>query len=311
MGTTLPAAPPPAELADEARLRIAGRAGDRGLFGPDSMSWRINREAAVLVGGRRALLMQVAHPLVAAGVADHSRYRTEPLGRLVVTLDLMLTIVFGDTAGALAAASRINRTHERIQGRTRSAAGRWKIGADYDAREPRLALWVLATLIDTSVLVYETLVGPLAPLERERYYRESKRVGALLGMPEDALPATWDAFRDEVERFIAGDELAISRDARRIARGLLHPPALVPLLPRRAWSLVNPITVGLLPERLRRGYGLRYRLPERLAHAGLVRALRVAVRHLPASLTTVPHAWFAERSVARLEGDPVPVLATP
>src|SRR5436309_8596940 len=97
-------------------LTIPGAMGDAGLFGPGSVTWRVNREGALLLGGGRALLLQVAHPLVAAGVAAHSRFRSEPLTRLRRTLDRMLTIVFGDAVEALAAVRDIERVHSRVRG---------------------------------------------------------------------------------------------------------------------------------------------------------------------------------------------------
>src|SRR5881397_56153 len=94
---------------------------DAGLFGPGSLTWRVNREGALLLGGGRALLLQVAHPLVAAGVAQHSNYREDPWGRLYRTLDLTTKIVFGSTAVAEEAAGRIRHVHQRVHGVTREA----------------------------------------------------------------------------------------------------------------------------------------------------------------------------------------------
>src|SRR4051794_6004331 len=156
-------------------VRSGAGMSDTGLFGPDSLTWRVNREGALLLGGGRALLLQVAHPSVAAGVAQHSNYREDPFGRLYRTLDTVTTVVFGSTAEAKEAAARLHRIHTRVKGETED-------GAAYVATDPTLIMWVHATLVDTSLLVYETYVGPLSQAEREQYYEEQKLLGEQYGV---------------------------------------------------------------------------------------------------------------------------------
>src|SRR5881397_2144053 len=120
---------------------------DAGLFGPGSLTWRVNREGALLLGGGAALVLQVAHPLVAAGVAEHSNYREDPWGRLYRTLDVTTKIVFGSSEVAEEASQRLWNVHGRVQGTSPD-------GASYQARDPDLLMWVHATLIDTTLLVY-------------------------------------------------------------------------------------------------------------------------------------------------------------
>src|SRR5882724_8581737 len=120
------------------------------------MTWRVDREIAVLLAaGPRALLLQVAHPKVAAAVAEHSRYRSDPLGRLRDTLDAIYSFAFADTSRATQVVRSVNRLHEHVIGRAPD-------GQAYAALDPHLLLWVYATLIDSSVLAYETFVGPLS-----------------------------------------------------------------------------------------------------------------------------------------------------
>src|SRR5437867_13172578 len=151
--------------ADLDRLRAAtGRTRidlTRSLYGADSMTWRVNREAVLLLGGGRALLLQVAHPLVAAGVAAHSEFHAHPLRRLWRTLDLMLTLVFADGAGALRAVRTIEGVHARVHGVLEAPSGPFPRGTRYEANDPALLLWVYATLVDTALVVYERLVEPL------------------------------------------------------------------------------------------------------------------------------------------------------
>ena len=162
------------------------------LPGPGSISWRVNREAALLLGGGRALLMQVAHPQVAAGVADHSDFQADPLRRLNRTMDLSLALSFGSPEEVRAAARQINRTHERIT------------GANYQALDPELLLWVHATLIDSALLTYRTFIRPLTGAEAEAYYQEAKPIGALLGIPKNRFPRNIDDFDAYVAMMLAG-----------------------------------------------------------------------------------------------------------
>jgi uncharacterized protein (DUF2236 family) len=230
----------------------------------------VHREGVLLLGGGRALLMQVAHPAVAAAVVEHSSYRADRLGRLLRTLRPMLAIVFGNDAQALAAASSVRTTHDRVS------------GAEYSASDPALLAWVLATLIDTSLLVYEQFVGPLSDDLADRYYSESRSVGGLLGMPPEALPerrADFDAYLDTT---IAG--LTVSADARAIAQELFEPlPGSGPVM-----GLLRSVTAGLLPPGLRRQYGLSWD-PPRAALLGVAAgASRRTLRMIPAELRRPP-----------------------
>src|SRR5918996_372742 len=147
------------------------------------MMWRINRESVLLLGGRATLLMQLAHPLVAAGVADHSNFRTDPFGRLRRTLDTMLTIVFGTEEQARQVAEGVTRLHDRVVGTAPD-------GRSYRARDPRLLLWVHATLVEGSRKVYEACVAPLTDDERAAYYNETKTVARLFEIPAEHVPPT-------------------------------------------------------------------------------------------------------------------------
>lgn len=265
----------------------------QGLFGPGSVTWRINREAVLLLGGPRALLLQLAHPLVAAGVAEHSDFRRAPLVRLRRTLELTLGIVFGDERSARACAARVRSVHERVHGVLPTATPHRAAGTPYSALDPALLLWVHAALVDTSLLVYQRLVAPLALSERQRFYQESKQSAALFGVPAAAIPPDLRAFQRYVREMIAGHELEVSPEARELADLVLHPP--IAGVPRWLGDLGGVITLGLLPAALRRRYGLpwagRHRHGFRLA-VGLVRR---TLPLLPAPLRLFPAARQAER----------------
>ena len=263
-----------------------------GLFGPRTVTWRIDREAAVLLGGGRALLLQIAHPLVAAAVAKHSRFRERPLERLWRTLDLMLTIVFADAAGALDAVAAIERVHIGVRGALDGPVGRLPAGTAYAAADPVLALWVHATLVDSALVAYERFVGPLRPHERATYWEQSKRIARILGIPDAMLPGTFAAFRRYVATMLAGDELTVDRDGRDAAAAILRPP--VALGVSGLFRLTRFVTAGLLPPVVRARFGLGWSGAEEAALSALAAASRAIVPLLPLSVRFVPHARRAE-----------------
>jgi uncharacterized protein (DUF2236 family) len=283
---------PAIDRAGLARLRAA--AGRRrldpadGLFAADSITRRVNREAVLLLAGGRALLLQVAHPLVAAGVAAHSRFEQEPLQRLVRTLQLTLTIVFGSAADALAAVQGIERGHARVRGRLERACGPYRRGAHYDANDPALLLWVHATLVDSAMVAYQRFVGPLTPAERRAFYAESRITARLFRIPDADIPPTIDAFQAYMRGMVHGPQLAVSRESRAIAASLLSPP-LPPGL-RQLATATRLFTVGLLPPVIRERYGYTWGpLRERALDATAV-ALRTGVPWLSPLLRHFPQA---------------------
>jgi uncharacterized protein (DUF2236 family) len=247
---------------------------EQGLFRANSWLRKLASESVLLLGGGRALLLEVAHPLVAAGVAEHSQFREDPLGRLQRTLDAMSTIAFRHRAAALEAARRVERAHARVRGRLADGAGRFPAGTAYSGRDPELMLWVWATLVDTALVVTDRFVGPLAPEARESYYAEQRVVARVLGIPAELLPADCAGFAAYFEGMLAGDALAVTHTAREIASAVLDPPLRLP-----ATGVARLVTAGLLPVRLREAFGLAWdaarerRLEELCASA---RALRAA-----------------------------------
>jgi uncharacterized protein (DUF2236 family) len=247
----------------------ASDAAQQGLFDPRGWLRRIHAEPVLLFGGGRALLLEVAHPLVAAGVAEHSKFRSDPLGRLRRTLDAMHAIGFGDRAAALAAARSVDRAHERIHGRLAEDAGAYPAGTPYHGRDVPLVRWVWATLVDSALCVYECFVAPLGEEAREAYYAEQCVIARLLGVPRDALPPDHSAFRAWFEGCVSGGTLFVTPVAREIAESVLTPP---PGLPDTGH--VRLITAALLPPRLRDDFGLRYDARQRARFEALVESVR-------------------------------------
>lgn len=240
------------------------------LYPPGSVAWRVNREAALLLGGGRALLMQLAHPGVAAGVAEHSDYRSRPLVRLRRTLELTLAISFGTRAHALEAARLINRTHLRVR------------GAGYSATDPSLLLWVHATLVDSALVTHQAFVRPLSFPERQAYYEQTQVVGGLLGIPESAFPSGLAGFESYMADTLRGSELAVDARARELAAAVLRPR--VRFAPRLVFAPTEAITAGLLGEPLRSKYGLAWGAPDRVAFAAARAAIPRALPLLPSKL---------------------------
>ncbi len=147
---------------------------DYGYYGPHSATWKLGGEAAVLLGGGRAVLMQIAHPLVAMGVSEHSSYMSDPYNRTMHTFMLGQLLTFGSTTTARKAARTINNLHVHVHGTLNTSAGEYTRGTAYYARDPELLLWVHATLVDTVLLVYRTLSGPVSLEEQDRYYQNRK-----------------------------------------------------------------------------------------------------------------------------------------
>jgi uncharacterized protein (DUF2236 family) len=263
---------------------------DTGLFGPGSVTWRVNREGVLLLGGGRALLLQVAHPLVAAGVAQHSNYREDPFGRLYRTLDTVTTIVFGSTPDAKAAAARLHRVHTRVKGEADD-------GTPYFATDPTLLMWVHATLVDTSMLVYETYVGPLSQVERERYYDEQKILGEQYGIAVGDQPATLADFTEYVDETINGGTLQVTDALRDVAAATMRPRLPVPVIGRPAVEYFNLVTTALLPESLREELGLPWGPARARLHAAQRSVIRRLIPVLPSLLRDFPPARSAERRV--------------
>jgi uncharacterized protein (DUF2236 family) len=267
--------------------------GDGVLFGPASVTWRVGREGALLLGGGRALILQVAHPLVAAGVAEHSNYREDPWGRLYRTLDLTTRAVFGDTRTAAEAAARLGRVHRRVRGRTRAPAGRFAAGTPYAASDPELLMWVHATLVDTALLFYDRYVRRLTIGERQRYYEEQKALAEAFGVPRERQPADYAEFNEYLAAMLESDAIAVTDTLRDVVDAVLKPR-----LPLPARPLVEPlalVTVGTLPERLRAELGLGWG-PYRARLLGAsAAAVRTALPLLPGLMRELPPARRADR----------------
>jgi uncharacterized protein (DUF2236 family) len=278
-----------------------GEIGAAGLFGPESMTWRIGRENALAaLGGARALILQVAHPLVAAGVGENSNYRKEPWDRLFRTLDAVTAIVFGTPEEAEEAARRVWTVHRKVRGELKQVEGSFPAGTPYDARDPGLALWVHATLFDTQVLVYDRYVKRLSIAEREAFYEEQKLFAEMFGVPRERQPETYGDF-NEYFADVVEHELAVTDTLRDVVDAtLVNPPlpAAARPLRRPAVEALKLQTANSLPPRLRDELGLTWG-PRR---ERLMRAAEPLLRGLlpltPKLIRDFPRARAAEKRLA-------------
>jgi uncharacterized protein (DUF2236 family) len=316
---------------------------DAGLYGPSSEAWRLNREAMLLLGaGPRALLMQIAHPAVAAGVDEHSNFRADPWRRLAATLRSYLTIVYGTSRVARAEIRRLNTLHRGI------------VGVGYAARDPELSLWVHATLVDSTMVVNDAWIEPMPRARRAAFYLETRPIGRAFGVPDRLLPEELDAFDSYVQGMMApSGPVQVSPLARELAGVILHPPlaplaqwfsagtpptaaraglpAVLARVPATAFSRVSAAfgrvpaaalarvpaaaydwtlwpAVGLLPKRVRLGYELPWGTREEFVSRWLVGVWRASRPWLPVSLRQMPQALAADYRI-RTGGPSGPDLA--
>jgi uncharacterized protein (DUF2236 family) len=222
-----------------------------GIFGPESIIWKINRESAIFLGAGRAALLQVAHPWVAKALEDHSNLLGDPIARFHNTFRIVFTMIFGTLGQALAASRHLHTLHTSVRGTIAEPVGDWSRSAHYEANEIAALRWVYATLVESAVLAYESVL-PLSVSEREQYYRESKTMAALFGLPASALPADWTLFAAYCDAMHHSGELGVSPSARRMAHAILsgagswiHPPR---------WY--RALTIAWIPPRFRDEFGL-------------------------------------------------------
>jgi uncharacterized protein (DUF2236 family) len=271
--------------------------GDPGLFGPDSMTWPVVGDVAVFVGGIRALLVQAAHPEVAAGVAEHSRYREDPLGRLARTAAYVTATSFGAMPEVDHAVAVVRRRHRPVTGQS----GR---GQHYDAADPALAAWVHNSLTDSFLAAYRAYgARPCTAGDADRYVAEQRRVGALLDA--SPLPAT----AAELSAWIAGlPELAPSAAGREAIRFLRRPPLPAPVL--AAYGLLFGAAAATLPPRIRAITGVRPRPGDRLLGQAAVGALRWSLGSSPDWRLALARTGSPEPPGARFR-QPLPVPPSP
>ncbi len=271
-------------------------------LGADSLVWKVGGDWTALLGGGRALIMQVGHPVVATGIDQFSTYRDNPWKRLVGTLELYLATVFGGEREAVRAGADLRALHRRIKGV--DAAGN-----RYHSLDPEPYAWVHATLVDSLIETVDRFQRPLGQADREQIYAEMSQVGRLYGLRPRDLPADWNAFVAYREEMIA-TRLVVSDTLRAVVESIINLPSPPWLrVPDPLWStavwpacrISELVTVGMLPESLREGLDLKWNPRRAQALALLQRGVRRAFPKLPARVRLMPPAYNALRG-GRLAG---------
>ncbi len=285
-----------------ATVRAASAGPVEGIFGPESLTWRVDREAAIFLGAGRALLLQLAHPWVAAAISEHSKTFADPVGRFHRTFNITFTMVFGTLDQALAASRRLHRRHGAVTGTLPQAAGRFEAGSSYSANEVSALRWVHATLVETALLTHDLVLPALNDREREQYWTEAKLYAALFGVRPADLPADWTSFTAYTEAMSRSDSLAVSPAARDIAEQIFSGRATGLRIPR--WY--RALTAHLLPERLAQEFGFEFGEREARSMDRALTWIRRIYPRLPMRLRAVgPY----QEALARLQGGRQPDLA--
>lgn len=260
-------------------------------FGPGTVSW----EVAVMgfLGSSRALLLQTSHPLVAAGVAQHSDYATDPWSRLYRTFDTVLKLAFGAPEVSRRQTARMEKRHVPVTGTASD-------GRHYDARDRELGLWVWATLVDTALLAYERVHGRLQDHDRRRFYEEQKLFGEGCSIPRDLMPASLDDFEAYVDRVVAED-LEATPEGLDVAHFTFHPPSppvLAPVLGKlNVWT-----AAALFPLRVRQMYDLTWTPRQERVYERALRVIGVIDRLAPDAVRSLPIRLVVDHDLlARLE----------
>lgn len=271
-----------------------------GIFGSRSVTWKINRESAVFLGAGRAALLQLAHPWVAAALAQHSTTLADPIARFHQTFRVVFTMVFGTVDQALAASRQLYARHTGIRGEMPEPVAGYTRGSHYEANERAALGWVYATLVESAVLAHE-FVMPLSDAEREQYYSESKQMAALFGIDRHSLPEDWTAFARYSQAMVESDALGVNDLSRSMGQRILE----------GAGSWVHPprwyrgLTAFWMPARLREEFALDFGPAERRSIERARTWFPRVYRKLPENLRLV--GPFHE-ATARLADRPVNVL---
>lgn len=277
---------------------------NEGLFGPSSQFWRIGRYSTAFLGAGRAALLQTAHPWVATAIAQHSKTMQDPMSRFRGTFTNVFTMVYGSLDQVIDSALRVHQYHARITGTIDEDSGAFSKGSCYQANEVQAMMWVHATLWETTVKMYELVIGPLSAAEKEAYYQETKLFAYLFGIPDEALPPNWNEFVQYNETMWYDDQLTVNSAAREIEHFLFHfNKVLTPAL-----SHYRIITAMMMPEPLREQYGMPAPTAKnRALYDGYLSKIRKVFPYLPKHLRYLPPYNEALR---RLNGKHSPGVVT-
>lgn len=280
--------------------RVHGKIPDPrvGLFGPDSMMWKLTGPLTPAgMGAGRALLLQTAHPWITAGIDEHSIVRYDPLERGRRTFIYISTMVYGSMPQVMGAANYVHNLHNAIKGKIPYEAGAFRKHSDYGANEVSAMIWVSATLWDTLVRMYEEIEDDLSLADKDQLYEEIKLFNMLFGIPESAMPRNWQAFEDYNESMWLSPQLTVTENARQLKEDLFNQGSIILAFP--LW-VQEVVTAANLPPTVRDGYEMDYGLWERINYAWILPAAKIYNWILPKGMGYNPVYHEAH---ARLKGE--------
>ena len=296
---------------DEAQLRaqlelMKGHVLDNkaGIFGPNSMFWQVNKYSSSFVGAGRAVLLQTAHPWVANAIKQHSKTMSDPIGRFRRTFTNVFAMMFGSVDQVIQSSIKVHNIHASMFGKLEEQSGIFGNESYYQANEVHSMIWVHATLWEGAVKMYELVVGPLTKEEKEQYYKESKMFAYCFGIPESALPPTWDSFLEYNEWMWNSNHLYVGEPAKEIAHFLfrLH-PLLTPVM-----NYYKVVTSMMLPERVREMYDFPPATEENMrTYERFIKNAKTVFPYLPRRLQYLSPYVEAHR---RIKGKSSPDLLT-
>jgi uncharacterized protein (DUF2236 family) len=269
--------------------------GDPGLFGPDSVTWRVQGDPIMWVAGLRALLLQAVHPAAMAGVLQHSDFRADPWGRLFRTADYVGTVAFGSTEDVEAVGARVRGVHAKVRGMDK------RTGRTYRAEDPDLLRWVHCCEVESFVTTYQRAGGGLSAAEVDAYYAEQTRAAAVVGLDSRRVPGSAAEMATYFRQM--RPHLQVDARARRTAGYVLVPP--MPLRvqlttpARPAWLAASSLSAALLPPWARRLYGLPGVVTTDVAATVGVRAMRLALHAAPSRYREGPHLRAARQRMGQ------------
>jgi uncharacterized protein (DUF2236 family) len=273
-----------------------------GIFGPKSITWKINRESALFLGAGRAALLQLSHPWVATALEQHSSLMDKPIERFHNTFRIVFTMIFGSLGQATRAAHHLYGLHTRVQGELAQDVAGYRRGSRYEANEIAALRWVYATLLESAVLAYECVLPPLKPEELAGYYAESKTLAALFGLPAAALPADWKSFLIYCREMEQSGALGVTKTARTMGQRLMAGAGSRVRPPR--WY--RTLTAGWLPSPFREEFGLNFGAAERLSMERAIHRLPAIYQRLPGAVRFIGPSHEAR---ARLAGKSPGIVA--
>lgn len=275
-----------------------------GLFGPDTMMWKINKYVTSFLGGGRAVLLQTAHPWIANAIDQHSATKYDPYGRFKRTFTNVFTMTYGSLDQLTDCCLAVHNIHSKMFGEIKEDSGAFAKGSYYQANEVNSMVWVHATLWETAAKMYELVIGPLTDEEKEQYYQETKLFAFCFGIPDDALPPNWNEFLEYNEFMWNSSQLKVESAGKELARFLfsMKPPL------KSTMNYYKMLTSMMLPERLREEFDLPAATKENMEkYEKFIGRLRAVMPYLPRRVKYLPPYIEAHR---RLHGKHSPDFLT-